>query len=383
MFAMNGGIRLGKIFGFEISLDYSWFIIFALIIFLLSFSVFPQLIPGLSSAAYIAIGIITSILFFGSVLFHELMHSLVARRYGITIAGIRLMIFGGVSQISAEPRTPGIEFKMAIVGPLSSIVLGGVFLGISFGGRQLGFSSFISAAAFYLGYINVLLGVFNLLPGFPLDGGRVFRSIVWYFTGNLRRATGIAAGIGKGIAYVMIFFGIAGIFVGSLNLIWFALIGWFLLRAAEAEYQEVVYHEALKGVKVGQIMTQSPTTVDPDITIEDAVRDYFLKHDWVAYPAVKNGDAKGMITLKSIQHLPRASWGSTRVGDIMRHVSADIVTDPDVEVFDILPKLVTMAEGRMLVIKDGLLVGILTSVDVNRAIIRRLHLGEEAGRPAA
>ncbi len=380
---MNGGIRLGKIFGFEISLDYSWFIIFALIIFVLSFAVFPQLIPGLSSAAYIAIGVIVSILFFGSVLFHELMHSLVARRYGITIAGIRLMIFGGVSQISAEPPTPGIEFKMAIVGPLSSIVLGGVFLGIYFAGRQLGFSPFINVAAFYLGYINVLLGVFNLLPGFPLDGGRVFRSIVWYFTGNLRRATGIAAGIGKGIAYIMIFFGIAGIFTGSLSLIWFALIGWFLLRAAEAEYQEVVYHEALKGVKVGQVMTPNPTTVDPDITVGDAVRDYFLKHDWVAYPVVKNEETKGIITLKSIQNLPRASWGSTRVGDIMHPVSANIVTNPDVEVFDILPKLVTMAEGRMLVIKDELLVGILTGTDVNRAIIRRLHLGEEVGRPAA
>jgi predicted transcriptional regulator len=165
--------------------------------------------------------------------------------------------------------------------------------------------------------------------------------------------------------------------------LWLALIGWFLLRAAEAEYQEVVYHEALKGVKVGQIMTQNPMTVDPDLTIEEVVRDYFYKHDWVAYPVVKNGDIKGMINLKSIQALKRENWANAHVGDIMRPLSADIVTEPDAEVFNILPKLVTMADGRMLVIKEGLLVGILSSADVNRAIIRRLHLSEEAGRPAA
>jgi Zn-dependent protease/CBS domain-containing protein len=380
---MNGGIRLGKILGFEISLDYSWFVIFALIIYLFSFSVFPQLVPGLGLTTYLIVGVITAILFFGSVLFHELMHSLVARVYGINIAGIRLMIFGGVSQISEEPPTPGIEFKMAVVGPLSSIILGAVFLGIYLAGRQFGFISYVNAAAFYLGYVNVFLGVFNLLPGFPLDGGRVFRSIVWYFTGDLKRATGIASGIGKGIAYAMIFFGLLGLLAGNASLLWLALIGWFLLRAAEAEYQEVVYHEALRGVKVGQIMTQNPVSVDPDLTIEDVVRNYFYKNDWVAYPVVKNGDIKGMINLKRVQGLKKENWANTRVGDIMRPLSPDIVTDPDVEVFDILPKLVTMADGRMLVIKEGLLVGILSSADVNRAIIRRLHLSEEAGRPAA
>jgi Zn-dependent protease/CBS domain-containing protein len=380
---MNGGIRLGKILGFEISLDYSWFIIFALIIYLFSFSVFPQLVPGLRLTIYLIVGVVTAVLFFGSVLFHELMHSLVARVYGINIAGIRLMIFGGVSQISEEPPTPGIEFTMAVAGPLSSIVLGVIFLGIYLTGRRFGFVPYVNAASFYLGYVNVFLGIFNLLPGFPLDGGRVFRSIVWYFTGDLKRATGIAAGIGKGIAYAMIFFGIVGLFGGNASLLWLALIGWFLLRAAEAEYQEVVYHEALKGVKVGQIMTQNPVTLDPDMTIEDAVRDYFYKHDWVAYPVVKNGDISGIINLKSIQALKRENWANTHVGDIMRPLSPEIVTEPDVEVFNILPKLVTMADGRMLVIKEGLLVGILSSSDVNRAIIRRLHLSEEAGRPAA
>lgn len=380
---MNGGIRLGKILGFEISLDYSWFLIFALIIFVLSFSVFPQLIPDLSSTEYIAIGVVTSLFFFGSVLFHEIMHSLVARRHGITIAGIRLMIFGGVSQISEQPRTPGVEFKLAIAGPLSSIFLGGVFFAILFAGRRLGFSPLVNVSAFYLGYINILLGIFNLLPGFPLDGGRVFRSVVWYFTGNFRRATGIAAAGGKAIAYAMIFAGIVGLLTGPINLVWFAFLGWFLLRAAEAEYQGVVFHEALKGIKVSEIMTQNPETVDADSTVEEIVKSYFMKYNWVAYPVVKNGQVKGIVTLKSIQHLPRASWSSMNVSEVMRPTSPNIVTSPDDEVFDILQKLVSVAEGRMLVIEDGRLVGIITSADVNRAVVRQLHFGEESGRPAA
>ncbi|MCL6471828.1 MAG: site-2 protease family protein [Firmicutes bacterium] len=377
---MNGGIRLGRIYGIEISLDYSWFLIFAIITFALSFSLFPQLIPGLTPVAYIAIGIVTSLLFFGSVLFHELMHSVIAIRNGIKIEGIRLMIFGGVSRITEEPPTPGIEFKMAVAGPLSSIGLGVIFIAIYLGLRQV--VGPVGIAAFWLGYVNIILGVFNLLPGFPLDGGRVLRSAIWYFTGSLVRSTSIAAAVGRGIAYAMIFIGIIGPFIGVFTLIWFVLLGWYLLRAAQAEYQEVVYHEALEGVKVGEIMTENPETVSPEITIEEMVRDHFARHNWVAYPVVKNEQVMGMITIHSIENLPREDWVSTRVGDVMRPASSRIIIAPEADVFSILPKLVTQAEGRMLVVKDGRLAGILTSTDVRRAVIRKLHI-EETGRPAA
>ncbi|HZD59253.1 MAG TPA: site-2 protease family protein [Anaerolineae bacterium] len=380
---MNGGIRLGKIFGIEITLDYSWFIIFAIITFVLSFSLFPQLVPGLSTTAYIIIGGITSVLFFSSVLFHEMVHSIIAKRNGIDIRGIRLIIFGGVSQIAEEPRTPGVEFKVAIAGPLSSIVLGGAFLGISVAGNQAGLGPLVVAPAFWLGYINIFLGVFNLLPGFPLDGGRVFRSAIWYFTGNLVRSTNIAAGVGKGIAYLMIFAGIVGpLFGGLISLVWFVLLGWFLLRAAEAERIQVIYHEALEGVKVGEIMTENPETVEPGISIQEMVERHFMRRNWVAYPVVENGNVRGMITLKSLENLPRSQWAYTSVGNVMRPLSPDIVTRPDAEVFNILPKLSTIAEGRILVMQDDQLVGLLTETDVNRAIVRRLHL-EEMGRPAA
>lgn len=381
---MNGGIRLGKIFGFEITLDYSWFIIFAIITLALSFSLFPQLLPGLTSATYVVIGIITSILFFASVLFHEMVHSLIARRYGITIAGIRLMVFGGVSQISQEPKTPGVEFFMAVAGPLSSILLGIVFIALYLLGQSIGFSRVIFVPAYWLGYINIFLGIFNLLPGFPLDGGRVFRAAIWYFTGNLRRATSIAAGVGRGIAYLMIFIGIAGPFLlGNLSFVWFILLGWFLLRAAEAEYQQVILHDALEGVKVREVMTQNPETIDANATVEEAVRTHFALHNWVVYPVIEDGNTVGLISIKTIQHIPRSQWGSTRIKDVMRKLSSAIVTGPDAEVFDILPKLSTMADGRMLVMEDGRLVGLLTGTDVTRAIIRRLHLEEETGRPAA
>jgi len=384
VFNVNSGIRLGRIFGIEITLDYSWFLIFALITFALSFSLFPQLVPGLSTGAYVLIGFITSILFFASVLFHEIMHSVVAIRNGIQVSGIRLLIFGGVSQLSEEPDTPSVEFKMALAGPLSSLVLGMAFLGSSVLSRRFGLPATVTAPAFYLGYINVLLGVFNLLPGFPLDGGRVLRSIIWYFTGNLRRSTSIAATLGRGIAYTMIFIGIAGpFFTNNLSLIWFILLGWYLLRAAQAEYQQVLYHEALENVKVSEIMTPDPETVSPDVSVQGLVEEHFLKHNWVAYPVVENGTVQGMVTLKSVQNLPRSEWNTTRIGAIMRPLSSDIVTQPDAEVLDILQKLVTKAEGRMVVVQDGRLVGILTGTDVTRATIRRLHLKEQMGRPAA
>ncbi|MBE0448763.1 MAG: CBS domain-containing protein, partial [Actinobacteria bacterium] len=188
---------------------------------------------------------------------------------------------------------------------------------------------------------------------------------------------------GKGLAYTLILLGIFGIVVGNIGFAWFILLGWYLLRAAEFSYQQVIYHEALEGVKVGQIMTENPETVDPGINVEEMVEEHFMKHNWVAYPVVKDGETRGIITIKSLENLPRSSWRSRRVSDVMRPLSPDIVTRPDVEVFNILPKLSVKAEGRMLVMEDDRLVGILTETDVNRAIVRRLHIEEETRRPAA
>ncbi len=379
---MDGGIKIGKIFGIDVSLDYSWFLIFALITFALTFTVFPQMSPGLSLATYFAMGLITSLLFFGSVLFHEAMHSLIAKRNGLNIEDIRLMVFGGVSELTEEPHSPGVEFRMAIVGPLSSIVLGGISLGIFFIGRGLNLGPFINVPAFWLGYINLLLGVFNLLPGFPLDGGRVLRSAVWYFTGSLKRATSVASGFGKGLAYTMILAGILGPFLGDLSLLWFVLIGWYLLRAADSGYRQVIFEETLEGIKVDQAMTRDPETVNPDISIEQMVKDYFMQHNWLVYPVVEDGSVEGIISIDNIKDVPRRSWKRKRVRDIMRPISTEFVTTPETEISNLMPKLNSKSNGRLLIIKGGRLLGILTMTDVNRFVIRRLK-AEEARRSAA
>lgn len=380
---MNGGIKIGKVFGIDVSLDYSWFLIFALITFGLASGLFPQLVPGQTAVVYIVMGVITSLLFFGSVLFHEMMHSIVAKSYGMNIEGIRLMLFGGVSQLTDEPRTPGIEFKMAAAGPASSLAIGAVFLAFFFVGRAAGWSQVVNVPLFWLGYINVLLGVFNLLPGFPLDGGRILRSAIWYYSKDVRYATGVAAGFGKGLAYMMIVVGIVGPFIGNSSLLWFILIGWYLLRAAESSYQQVIFQQALEGIKVGQAMTENPTTVSPDIDIESMVKDHFLQHNW-AYPVVEGSSVQGVITVNSLKDVPRRSWNRKHVRDVMRPLSTDIVASPDTEVTDVLPKLNTKAEGRLLVMKGGRLIGILTQADITRAIARRLRReAEEEQRRAA
>lgn len=379
---MSRGIRIGKLFGIDFSLDYSWFVMFALVTFGLSFALFPQLVPGLSLGSYITIGVITSLLFFGSVLLHEVMHSLVAKSYGMNIEGIRLMLFGGVSQLTDEPKSAAVEFKMAVAGPLSSIVLGMLFIVLFVVGRRLDFEPAFIAPAFWLGYINVLLGVFNLLPGFPLDGGRVLRSAIWYYTGNLKRATGIATIFGKGLSYLMILAGVIGAVSGNLNLLWFLFLGWYLLRAAESSYQQVIIEEAIEGLRVEQAMTQNPKTVDPDLSIDTVIKEGFMKDKSSAYPVVENDKVEGVISINNIKNLPPRSWRRKHVRDVMEPLSGDNVATPDTEISDAINKI-NRSEGNgyedrhLVVIKGGRLIGILNRVDINRAIYKVLRLKAE------
>jgi Zn-dependent protease/predicted transcriptional regulator len=304
------------------------------------------------------------------------MHSLVAISYGLRIEGIRLMLFGGVSELSDEPHSPKAEFTMAIVGPLSSLVLGGIFYSIYYLSNSLSISVFIAAPALWLGFINVLLGVFNLLPGFPLDGGRVFRSIIWRITGDFKRSTGIAVGLGKLLAYMMIFGGAVGPFMGNFSLIWFALIGFYLLRAADVSYQQVIIKEALGKVEVKEAMTANPETVDPDTSLADVAEHHFRRHRWVAYPVVKEGSVLGIVTVDSLNAIPEELWRDEQVKDIMQPINSDFVVDPETSVAEALEKLGSKAERRILVMRDSELLGILSKVDVGR-VIGQIELNEE------
>ena len=274
---MAGSIRLGRIAGIQIDMDLDWLIILALLTASLALDWFPFAAPRLGTTTYWVLGFIAALLLFVSVVLHELAHSLVARARGLPVKSITLFIFGGVSNLQQEPQTPGVEFQIAIIGPLTSLAIGAVSLGV---GTLIGHNAPLVAAVLgYLGVTNLLLGVFNLIPGFPLDGGRVLRSIIWGVTGSLRRATRAAARVGQVIAYLLIFAGVFLFFGGSfINGLWFGFIGWFLLQAAQAANSQVMLESVFKGVTVGQLMSPAPMTAPANISLQQLVDGYLLPH---------------------------------------------------------------------------------------------------------
>ncbi|MDO8490677.1 MAG: site-2 protease family protein, partial [Dehalococcoidia bacterium] len=274
---MRSSFKLGEILGIPFLINYTWFIIFVFVTVTLALFYFPPTYPDWPQALYWVIGVAASLLFFGSVLGHELAHSMVARSQDIPVKSITLFVFGGVSRITKEATTPGKEAILAAAGPLSSVVFGGFFVLVYLATR--GVSEPIAALSFYLAYINFLLAAFNMIPGFPMDGGRVFRSFLWWITKNYRRATHIASLTGQGIAYAFIAGGILSIFFipGFLVTgIWFALIGWFLENAASGSYRQMMLKEALQGFKARDVMTQDCALVSPSLSVRALVNEYIL-----------------------------------------------------------------------------------------------------------
>jgi Zn-dependent protease/CBS domain-containing protein len=314
----QGGVPLGKYFGIPVRLHWSWFIIFILVTWMLGAYYFPDSYPSWNRATSWGIGAATSVLFFVSVLLHELAHSRVAQAAGMKVKSITLFIFGGVSQIGQEPERPGVEFRMAIAGPGTSLILGAIFWGIFFATRNS--VEPLSGLAFWLGYINVALAIFNLIPGFPLDGGRVLRSILWWRSGNVRSATRTASTIGRGVGFLFIFGGIALIFLNRsywLNGIWLALIGWFLDNAAVGSYRQVALQDILQGHTVSEVMTQDCQAIPPTATVEETVNEYVLKSGRRCFPVVENGRALGIMTLHNIKSVSRDLWPKKTVGEVM------------------------------------------------------------------
>jgi len=316
----GSSFRIGRISGINISVDYSWFIIFALFVYLLARGYFPLAAPNMQVGWYWGISVFTSLLFFGSVVAHEMSHALVARRHGIPINNITLFIFGGVAQMEDEPSTPGDEFKMAIAGPLASLGMAVVFFGIGLLFAMLR-SRLFFASFTYLWFINVILAVFNLLPGFPMDGGRVFRAILWGSMGDLRRATRVASITGQTFGWALITLGIGSLFIPVLrsggSLIWFALVGWFLVSAAKSSYQQVVLRETLRQVPISDVMSSNAEAVPPDITVERLVNEYFLKDAPSTLPVERDGLIMGTVSVDDVRALPRERWISTLVTEVM------------------------------------------------------------------
>jgi len=352
-------------------LHVSWFIIFALITLSLA-KQFTSQHPGWSQTQHYALGIITSLLFFASVVFHELSHSFVARRYGIPVQSITLFIFGGLAGIGREPNNAKQEFNIAIAGPLSSLFLGGCFWLVT---HYFHANELVVASCTWLWEINVMLAVFNLIPGFPLDGGRVLRSIAWGITGDFTRATKIASYAGRFFAYVMIFIGVWWAFHGSLvNGIWTAFIGWFLMQAAGASYATVSLSSGLKGAHVSDVMERNCEPVDGNLNVERFVEDYLLRSGRRCFVIEQQGEIAGLITPHEIKAVERPRWPYTTLYDIMRPLDQLHTVEPNTPLMEALETMGRDDVNQLPVVSNHHLEGIVTRANVLQFLQTRAEL---------
>jgi Zn-dependent protease/predicted transcriptional regulator len=368
-------IRIGRLLGVPLILHYTLILGVLLITWTLTVGYLPSEYPGLTSATYWLIGAIAAIVLFTSVLIHELAHSYIAKKSGLPVRRIVLFIFGGVSEIEEEPKEATLEFKMALAGPLTSFGIALVLWSLQYMLRAFGANVVIIAPLEYGAYINVLLGGFNLVPAFPLDGGRILRAGIWRWKKDLIKATRIATKVGVFFAYLMIFGGfmflIGGVFISGL---WFILIGWFLKSGAESSYRQTIISEALVGVSIRDIMTRNVHTVDPDTSVKDVVETHFLQYKHGGFPVEKDSRLLGLVTLEDIRKSPREKWQETKVGDVMTPCEKLKCASPDELAVDALIKMSKQDIGRLPVQEDGKLVGIVTRSDILHAIRVRTEL---------
>lgn len=391
---MRSGFRIGRLFGINLIIDWSWLLIFLLVTWNLTVG-FAQIHPDWGWTLRVGAAVIAALLFFASVLVHELAHSLVAQSQGLPVRSITLFLFGGVSNIQKEPPSAKAEFLIAIVGPISSFVLGGLLLllGISLTGgigeaadqprtilAQLGP---VATMLLWLGSVNILLAIFNLIPGFPLDGGRVLRSILWGTTNDLHKATRWAAWVGQAIAWIFIGTGIAMVFgvevpfFGSgLGGLWLAFIGWFLNSAAIQSYQQLVIQDLLEGVPVQRLMRQNVTAVPPDATIGALINDYLMGTDEQAFPVTDNEQLLGLVCLEDVRQVPRDAWETTTVRQIMTPRDELVTVEPQEDASDALDKLVRRDISQMPVMQNGHFLGLLRRRDIARWL--EMRSGETA-----
>jgi len=359
-------VTLGRIAGVRFGVNWSWLVVFALIVWTLATGIFPETNKGLSNGTYVAMALVAAFLFFGSLLAHELGHALQARREGMEIEGITLWLFGGVAKFKGMFPSAGAEFRIAVAGPLVSLVLGLAFTLIAWG---LGLPSAVDGVAFWLGYINLTLLVFNLLPALPLDGGRIFRSALWAAKGDFAWATRVAAGVGRGFGYLFIAGGIAMlIFQGTFSGAWLAFIGWFLLMAAGAEDRYLLARQALRGLHVRDLVVREPVTARPDLTIAEFMDDIVWKARHTTYPVTDNGHALGLLPFRCIAQVPRSEWEKRTVRDCMLPVEHVPVVSPDDELTDAAAELSEGDIHRALVVDGDRFVGLLSATDVARAL---------------
>ena len=363
---MNGALfkgtwKVATIMGIPMRVHFSWFIVFGLITWSLSTHYFPKAAPDLPVASYWIKGTLAALLLFASVAFHELSHSYIAKKYHIPITSITLFIFGGIAQMKGEPPHPKAEFRMAIAGPLSSFFLSGLFFLVSVntvGGPRALFS--------YLAQINFILGAFNLIPGFPMDGGRILRAVLWSRTKDYFYATQKASNFGQKIAIFFVIFGTFLIFSGSSGGLWLLLIGWFLYMGAQSSSQQATLQEVLSGIKVKDVMARDIVTVNSSIPIDEAVDKYFLRYGYGGFPVMDDGKFLGIITLKEIKNVPREDWSKVKVSDILVPHNKKWEMSHDSNVMKALELMIKEDKGRIIVMENDKIVGLITRNGIAR-----------------
>jgi Zn-dependent protease/CBS domain-containing protein len=369
--------RVARIFGIEVRVDSSWAVIALLVTYSLYLR-FSFLYDSLSTAGAVGLAILAAVLFFGSVLAHELAHALVSQARGIRVQDITLFLFGGATRARVESRGPNDEFLIAVVGPLTSGLLAGLFWLIDVIGRGV-LSTPVAGMFGYLGWVNLLLAAFNLVPGFPLDGGRLLRSAIWKATGSFGRATRIASLAGQAVGWLLVAGGVAFLLTGNLaGGIWFAFIGWFLVQAARASYQELQVRQMLRGVEAHDVMAGNLVRIPPELSLQDAVDNYFMRYDHGAFPVEEQGRTIGLLTLRGVRRGPSEQWPTRRVRDLMVPLSDQVVVAPDARMDQVLGKLRDGEAGRVLVADDGEVVGIITPSDLSRWLRRWRTLDSKA-----
>jgi Zn-dependent protease len=355
-------ISLGRILGIPIGVDYSWFLIFALLTWSLATSYFPAEFTNWPVTQYWIVGAVTVIFMFGSVLLHELGHSVVAIRYKIPVRNITLFIFGGVAQIGAEPPSAISEFWIAIAGPVMSFALA-LFFGLL--QSIVGTFAPLLAIAKYLAYINGALALFNLIPGFPLDGGRVFRAILWGTTHNLRRATLIAGNVGRLIAYLFILWGVWQIFTGNFgNGLWIAFIGWFLESAASSQIQQQTIHDLLAGHHVADAMRRDYTSILPDTTLEQLINKHILGSGQRSLVVKQDDQVVGLLTLHNIKAIPSSGWSTTTAAQVMIPMVKMKWIRPEADLVDALGEMDRDGVNQLPVMVSDQIQGVLGRDDV-------------------
>ena len=368
---MFGSLRVARIIGIDIEIHLSWLAILALLTWTLSDGVFPDRYEGWSTTAYWVVGSLSAVLLFVTVLIHELAHAIVAKRRGLDVPRITLFIFGGVSHMSRQPKTPGEEFAIAAAGPATSVAIAGVALLGAL--ATMNWNEKVAAVCFYLGTVNVVLAVFNILPGFPLDGGRVLRSIAWKRTASFRQATRIASGVGEMFGYGLLLLG-AGILLSgyALNGLWFMFIGWFLLNAAKAEAGNMQLESILGRLTARDVMHSDFELVKPGMSLQDVVDDHMLARGERAVMIANDGAVRGILTVSDIRKVPREAWAQTPVQGAMTPRDRVTAVQAATPALDVLRTVSENRFNQVPVLEDGQMIGMIT----RRELLDRLLLAE-------